>query len=62
MIKKIKRIYISSSIILQSTLILTIGINLTLFLIFLIRDYLRENPISEKYDKIEITESYPEKK
>ena len=61
MIKKIKRIYISSSIILQSTLIVTIGINLTLFLIFLIRDYLRENPISEKYDKIEITESYPEK-
>ena len=61
MIKKIKRLYISSSIILQSTLILTIGINLTLFLIFFIRDALRENPVSEKYDKIVITESYPEK-
>ncbi len=61
MLSKINRIYISSSIILQSTLILTIGINLTLFFIFLIRDALRENPVSEKYDKIEITESYPKK-
>jgi hypothetical protein len=61
MIKKIKRLYISSSIILQSTLILTLGINLTLFLIFLIRDALNENPVSEKYDKNIITETYPEK-
>ena len=61
MINKIKRLYISSSIILQSTLIIMVGINFILFLIFLLRDTFRENPVVDKYDEIDIAELYPEK-
>lgn len=58
---KFKNFYISSSIILQTTLVFIVGFNLILFFIFLIRDAFRENPVSEKYDKIDIALSYPEK-
>ena len=58
---KIKRFYTSSAIYVQTTILLVIGFNITLFSIFSIRDLLRENRISEHYDTVDLSLSYPEK-
>jgi hypothetical protein len=61
MISKIRKFYICSSIYVQTTLLIVIGFNTTLFFIFLLRDSFRENLISEQYDTVDLYLSYPEK-
>ena len=58
---KFKRFYITSSVYLQSVLILLVVANIILFFIFSIRDQLRSNPVAEKHNKTNISLSYPDK-